>query len=99
MLSLASLSAADSPATLFECVSGSRAYGTAGPDSDIDIRGVFAVAASEYVALVQPPPQVADERSNQVYYSLRRTLELLAVANPSILELLYMPDDCVRRCA
>ena len=31
-----------------------------------------------------------------VYYSLRRTLELLAGANPNILELLYMPEDCVR---
>jgi predicted nucleotidyltransferase len=81
---------------LFECVSGSRAYGTANAASDTDIRGVFAQGSGEFVALSAPPALVADERHNTVYYSLRRTLELLAAANPNILELLYMPDDCVR---
>jgi predicted nucleotidyltransferase len=81
---------------LFECVSGSRAYGTANAGSDTDIRGVFAQRLEEFLALAPPPALVADERHNTVYYSLRRTLELLAVANPNTLELLYMPDDCVR---
>jgi predicted nucleotidyltransferase len=30
---------------LFDCVSGSRAYGTAHADSDTDIRGIFAQPA------------------------------------------------------
>jgi predicted nucleotidyltransferase len=81
---------------LFECVSGSRAYGTANAESDTDIRGVFAQGMEEFVALSPPPALVADERHNTVYYSLRRALELLAAANPNTLELLYMPDDCVR---
>ena len=81
---------------LFECISGSRAYGTANAESDTDIRGVFAQATDEFVALQAPPALIADERHNTVYYSLRRTLELLSVANPNILELLYMPEDCVR---
>lgn len=81
---------------LFECVSGSRAYGTANAASDTDIRGVFAQAMQEFVALSPPPALVADERHNTVYYSLRRALELLAAANPNTLELLYMPVDCVR---
>jgi predicted nucleotidyltransferase len=45
-----------------------------------------------------PPPQLADERGNIVYFSLRRFIELLAVANPNVLELLFMPPDCVRTC-
>lgn len=81
---------------LFECISGSRAYGTATSESDTDIRGVFAQGTEEFVAISPPPALVADERHNTVYYSLRRSLELLAAANPNILELLYMPDDCVR---
>lgn len=47
------------------------------------------------MALAAPAALIADERHNTVYYSLRRTLELLVAANPNILELLYMPDDCV----
>lgn len=81
---------------LFECVSGSRAYATSNADSDTDIRGVFAQSSAEFLALSPPPALIADERHNTVYYSLRRTLELLAGANPNILELLYMPEDCVR---
>src|SRR5690606_11846973 len=30
-----------------------------------------------------------------VYYTLRRVIELLSQANPNILELLFMPEDCV----
>lgn len=81
---------------LFECVSGSRAYGTANLESDTDIRGVFAQPLEEFVALSPPAALIADDRHNTVYYSLRRTLELLAAANPNILELLYMPGDCIR---
>jgi predicted nucleotidyltransferase len=84
------------PGLLFECVSGSRAYGTATADSDEDLRGVFALPAADYLALTAPPAQIADARNNSVYLSLRRVLELLAAGNPSVLELLYMPADCVR---
>jgi predicted nucleotidyltransferase len=97
MRTLADLQPPDDPAVLLECVSGSRAYGTATPESDEDIRGIFAIARAEDLALAVPPAQVSDDRSNIVFYSLRRTIELLADANPNILELVYMPADCVRR--
>ena len=61
-----------------------------------DLRGVFAQPEAEFLAIALPPALIADERHNSVYYSLRRTLELLGQANPNILELLYMPADCVR---
>jgi hypothetical protein len=82
---------------LFECIAGSRAYGTATAASDEDIRGIFAVPAHAYLDLTRPSDQIGDERGNVVYYSLRRTIELLSAANPNILELLYMPDDCVQK--
>jgi uncharacterized protein len=84
---------------LFSCVAGSRAYGTSTPDSDEDLRGVYAVPARSYLALETPVPQLADERGNIVYFSLRRLVELLSVANPNVLELLFMPVDCVRESA
>jgi predicted nucleotidyltransferase len=81
---------------LFACTAGSRAYGTATASSDVDVRGIFALPAANYLMLMRPPDQIADERGNLVYYALRRTIELLGQANPNILELLYMPQDCVR---
>ncbi|HYR83545.1 MAG TPA: nucleotidyltransferase domain-containing protein [Terriglobia bacterium] len=84
-------------AILFECLAGSRAYGTGVKDSDEDIRGVFAVPAARYLDLTSPADQLSDDRGNIVYYSLRSFVELLTHANPNILELLFMPDDCVRK--
>ncbi len=84
---------------LFVGVAGSRAYGTATAESDEDLRGLFAVPAAEYLALDGPRAQVGDERSNVVYFSLRRALELLAAANPNVLELLFLPGDCVRQAS
>lgn len=96
MKTLEQLSGGDS-SVIFECIAGSRAYGTATSTSDEDHRGIFVVPAQNYLSLLSPPAQVSDERGNTVFYSLRRTVELLSVANPNILELLYMPADCRTR--
>jgi predicted nucleotidyltransferase len=82
---------------VFECIAGSRAYGTTTDASDEDIRGIFVAPSSAYLDLARPADQLGDERGNVVYYSLRRIVELLANANPNILELLFMPLDCVRK--
>ena len=95
MISLATLRSTQAHAVIFECITGSRAYGTTTSESDEDVRGIFSVAARAYLELSRPPDQVADERGNTVYYSLRRVVELLTQANPNILELLFMPPDCV----
>jgi predicted nucleotidyltransferase len=84
-----------SESILFECVAGSRAYGVSVNTSDEDIRGVYAVPAREYLNLSRPADQISDDRGNIVYYSLRRMVELLSQANPNILELLFMPAECV----
>jgi hypothetical protein len=95
MITLDELRTAGASSVLFECIAGSRAYGTSTTASDEDIRGIFAVPAASYMDLVRPPDQISDERGNMVYYSLRRVVELLTQANPNILELLFMPEDCV----
>ena len=82
---------------VLEALAGSQAYGTAHAGSDVDIRGVYVLPLDAYASLAPPAPQVADARGDVVYYSLRRFLELAADANPSALELLFTPPDCVRR--
>lgn len=97
MMTLDQLRSENQPSILFECIAGSRAYGTSTEASDEDLRGIFAVPAASYIDLSRPPDQVSDDRGNVVFYTLRRVIELLTQANPNILELLFMPDDCVLR--
>lgn len=79
---------------LFECISGSRAYGLDGPNSDTDIRGVFVLPQDLFYSL-ETVEQVNNESNDIVYYELRKFVELLSKNNPNILELLAMPDDCI----
>lgn len=80
---------------LFETVAGSKAYGTDLPGSDEDLRGVF-IAPPSFIAGLDHIEQVSDDRGDEVYYELGRFVELLLKNNPNALELLGMPDDCVR---
>jgi len=79
---------------LFECVAGSRAYGTAHAGSDTDLRGVF-VAPQRMLYGFSDIEQVSDANNDATYYELGRFIDLLAKNNPNILELLFAPDDCV----
>ena len=89
------LESADNPLVLFRGIVGSRAYGTQNANSDTDVRGIFAVPSVEYARLAQPPKQVSDEHNDKTYYSLVRFCELMAEANPTTMEMLFLPDDCI----
>ncbi len=95
-LNLSELSGRYRDRIIFQCIAGSRAYGTAHAGSDEDIRGVFVLPRSEYLVLEEALRQLSDQRGDLVFYSLSRFLELALKANPNIIELLYMPEDCVR---
>ena len=86
----------DNNLIVYECLSGSHAYGLATPESDIDIKGVFILPEAAYFGL-HTIDQVSDATNNIVYYELTRFVELLAKSNPTILELLYTPTDCIRK--
>ncbi|QHT65942.1 nucleotidyltransferase [Rhodocytophaga rosea] len=79
---------------IFECISGSKAYGTSLPTSDTDIRGVFVLPESDFYGMGYIE-QVNDTNNDIVYYELKRFIELLYKNNPNILEMLNAPEDCV----
>jgi hypothetical protein len=79
----------------FEAVGGSHAYGTAIERSDEDLRGVFVAGHGLWGGLDRVE-QVADERSDEVYYELGRFAELLLRNNPNALEMIALPEDCIR---
>lgn len=82
---------------LFECVSGSRAYGTNLPESDTDLKGVFVMPKTAFYGL-DYIPQVSSEKNDEVYFELRRFAELLYKNNPAVLEMLNVPEDCLLYC-
>lgn len=81
---------------LFECVSGSRAYGLDTPTSDTDIKGVFYLPKERFYSLHSDYiPQISNETNDIVYYELGRFVELLLQNNPNMMELLATPADKV----
>lgn len=80
---------------LFETLSGSRAYGTEMPHSDIDLRGVFILPKHDFFGLSYKE-QINDTKNDEVYYEIGRFMELLSKSNPNILEMLAAPKDCIR---
>ena len=79
---------------IFECISGSRAYGLDTPASDTDIRGVFILPKAQFYSL-DYIGQINNETNDIVYYELRKFIELCSKNNPNILELLNVPEECI----
>ena len=79
---------------IYECISGSKAYGLDLPSSDTDIRGVFLLPKKLFYGL-NYIPQVSDETNDIVYYELGRYIQLLEKNNPNILELLATPEEFI----
>jgi len=84
----------DNNLILFECVSGSKAYGLDTAASDTDLKGVFYLPKDHFYGLSYIA-QVNNETNDEVYYELGRFVELLIKNNPNILELLATPEAFV----
>lgn len=79
---------------LFIAIRGSQAYGTQLPTSDIDYAGVY-IQSQEDIFGTRYKEQINDDKNDTVFYEVRRFLELVASNNPTILELLNTPEDCI----
>jgi len=73
---------------------GSHAYGTNIETSDIDYAGVFIQPLDDILGF-KYIDQINDDKNDTVIYEIRRFLELLQTNNPTVLELLNTPDDCI----
>lgn len=75
---------------VFECVVGSTVYGTNTPESDVDIKGVFIQPLISKEVNGQINQIIVDK--DTVYFEYSRFLDLLAVSNPTALELLFVQE-------
>ncbi len=78
---------------LFECIIGSQAYGTQTPTSDIDKKFVY-ILPQDYILGTGYVEQL-NVNKDYVGWELKRFLELMGSSNPTVLELLNTPEDCI----
>jgi predicted nucleotidyltransferase len=74
---------------IYRCITGSRAYGLEGDDSDTDRRGVYLPPAEPHWSLYGVPEQLEDEEAQECYWEVQKFLVLALKANPNVLECLY----------
>ena len=79
---------------LYLVVRGSHAYGTNIETSDTDYAGVFIQSLDDILGN-NYKEQINDDKNDTVIYEVRRFLQLIASNNPTVLELLNTPEDCV----
>lgn len=81
---------------LYEYKRGSHLYHLNTPTSDEDYGGVYLCGVGELLGLRSNyTEQVSDERHDETYYELGRWVELLLKSNPTALESLFVPEDCI----
>ena len=78
----------------FESVVGSIAYGTNVAGSDIDIKGIF-VQPLEHRLLYGRIEQI-EINNDTTYFELNKFMSLISTGNPTMLELIFMPERCIR---
>ena len=81
---------------LYEYVRGSVAYGTNTPESDEDHGGVYLEPINQVLGLgLDFQDEIADDKHDNTWYSLKKYLTLLLSSNPNILESLFIDDRFV----
>lgn len=73
------------------CLSGSHAYGTARPDSDLDIRGVFVAPVNDFLKF-NGPCQEFELEGDVKFFEIKKFLSLCLKGNPHQLEILFSPN-------
>ncbi len=79
---------------LYLVIRGSHAYGTNVETSDTDYAGVFIQSIDDILGN-KYKEQINDDNNDIVIYEIKRFLELLGSNNPTVMELLNTPEDCV----
>jgi uncharacterized protein len=79
---------------VYECISGSHAYGLNIEGSDVDIRGIF-IQPTEDILQGDYIEQVSDKKNDITFYEINRFIDLCATGNPNMLELLNVSEENV----
>lgn len=86
--------------TILQVRSGSHAYGTSLPTSDVDIRGVAIAPSSTVLGYLYSFEQYIEEAksghpADRTIFDLRKFFKLTADCNPNMIEMLFVSDEDV----
>lgn len=81
---------------------GSHLYKINHEKSDKDYKGIFILPKLDYnkqdSRLINSEPyinQINDDKHNEVYYELRKVIELISQGNPNVIELFFADDEFI----
>ena len=78
---------------IFKAIVGSQAQGTATPQSDIDYKGIYMQNTDDLISYGYQ--EYSELSKDESYYEIKRFMDLLIVANPNAIEILFSPEDCI----
>jgi len=78
---------------LLSGIVGSTAYGLATPGSDVDRLGMFAVDTVRLHGLENVKESVVTTKPDITLHEVRKWCQLALKCNPTVMELLWLPDD------
>lgn len=78
---------------LLSGIVGSTAYGLAGPSSDVDRLGMFAVPTLRLLGLRAPRESRVTTDPDVTFHEAGKAVRLFLAGNPTAMELLWLPDD------
>lgn len=78
---------------IFKAKVGSHAYGTNIEGSDEDFKGIFIQSPED--VLIRGYQEQQQISKDETYYELRRFIDLCCTGNPTMLEVLFSPEDCI----
>ena len=78
---------------IFKAIVGSQSSGCSTPESDVDVKGIYMQSIDDLITFNYTP--LIEVNKDECYWEVQRFLQLLQLANPSCLELLFSPSDCI----
>ena len=79
------------PCVVLSATVGSRAWGLASPESDVDTRGAFILPHAWRGGLVVPPFDLVSADGSHIFWEGRKLVQQALRADPNTLELLFVP--------
>lgn len=78
---------------IFGAIVGSHAYGTNVEGSDVDLKWVYVQSAKDFYE--NGYKEQINISKDETAFELKRFLDLCRKANPTMLELIFSPEDCI----